>query len=696
MATRFISTRIALDGEAEFKKQMSEVNGELRNLSSEMKLSETQFKGQANSMEALTAKDKLLRQEIEQQEEKVRALNGALEDATKAYGENDSRTDKYRQQLNRAKTELITMNRELEENGKYLDEAKKSSDGCAKSIDGFGKSTKEGGGLLEQFGGKLKGLGVAGAAGLAVAGLKAVVDAAFEVVEATEEYRKVMGTLEVSSQKAGYSAEETAQTFSQLHDVLGDTQTAATTTANLQALGLSQEQLTTLTDAAIGAWATYGDSIPIDGLAEAINETVQVGKVTGTFADVLNWAGESEDKFNEKLEACSDASERANLVLQMMAEQGLAETGQAWKENNQDIVANNQATAQLEAAQAKLGEKLVPLTSKLKTLGAEGLLAVLDAGEEVWDFFVNDVPAFLDATDEYFQELPQKLAEVVEEFGQIGRDVVNGFINGIKEKWNSAVSAVTGFVDDVKGLFTGKSGFDIHSPSKWSEEIGAYMMEGLAVGMENGKGEVMESVEDILNEVKRRFDSLEELFDLNQDVGDLNYELWELTEGKSATESEKYRKQLEMLEGQQRDQAAVVEAAEAAYKSVAEQYGENSAESLAYQKTLLQEQIEYEKLIQKIQEVSEARWELLAQEREGSALLGLSGDGVKAGNTAGGETTQGGSKSAATAKETGKAAENFTANLTVTLDGAVVARNQYKYNKREETLRGESLVEVMG
>ena len=70
MATRVISTSIKLDGEAEFKKQMSNVNSELKTLRTEMAYSEEAFKGQANTMEALTEKDRLLRKESEQQEEK--------------------------------------------------------------------------------------------------------------------------------------------------------------------------------------------------------------------------------------------------------------------------------------------------------------------------------------------------------------------------------------------------------------------------------------------------------------------------------------------------------------------------------------------------------------------------------------------------------------------------------------------------
>ena len=294
MATRTITTRLAVEGETEFKRSLSEANSNLKVMRSEMGLVDAEFKGQANSMDALTEKNKILRREQEQQAEKVKALERAVKDAADAYGENDKRTDNDRQQLNRAKKELIDMKEALDDNEKYLDEARKSADGCASSIDGFGKKAKEagkglgdGGGLLSQLG-DLKGFLAGGAI---VAGAKAVGDAIIGIVDDTEEYRKIMGTLEISSQQAGYTADETAEAYKRLHGVLGDTQTAATTLANLQAIGLSQSDLITLVDAATGAWATYGDSIPIDGLAEAINETIQTGKVTGVFADVLNWAG---------------------------------------------------------------------------------------------------------------------------------------------------------------------------------------------------------------------------------------------------------------------------------------------------------------------------------------------------------------------------------------------------------------------
>ena len=408
MAVRQITTRLAIDGEQEYKKQLAAVNRELGNLGAEMKLVDAQFKGQANSSEALRAKHDLLKQSIEQQVGKIVSLQGAVEEAAEAYGEADSRTDSYRRQLLSAETALAKLNDELVENEKYLDEAEQSADGCAKSIDGYGKAVKDAAGKTDDLddglggiGGALKGLrnedgsfnlgGVTSAlsnlkgllvGGAIVTGAKAVKDAIFEIVESTEEYRKIMGTLEVSSAAAGYTAEETAQVYQELQAVLGDTQTAATATANLQALGLAQEDLKVLIDEVIGAWATYGDSIPIDSLSEAINETVQAGKVTGVFADVLNWAGVNEDEFNRQLEACADTSERAQLVLVQLANQGLRETGQAWKDANQDIMEMNRSQEELNAAMARLGELLTPIAAGIIGFTAdivEGVTAAITA-----------------------------------------------------------------------------------------------------------------------------------------------------------------------------------------------------------------------------------------------------------------------------------------------------------------------------
>ena len=392
MATRTIATRLTLEGEKEYKKELGEVNQEIGLLSDKMKRADAEFRGQANSIEALTTKNDLLREAQQKQIDKIAKLQTAIEDCGEAYGENDEAVMRFKRQLEKAETDLIDLNDELSSNERYLDEARTSADKCAKSIDEYGKQVKDAAKATDDFNGAGGGKGGIGdligqlgslkkmlVGGAVVAGLKAASDAIIGIVDETEEYRKIMGTLETSSQAAGYSAEQTAESYEYLYGVLGDTQTAATTVANLQAIGLAQGDLRGMIDSVIGAWATYGDSIPIDGLAESVNETIQAGQVTGTFADVLNWAGVSEDEFNAKLAAANDSAERAQIVLNQLANQGLPETGNAWRDANEDVVAYNESQMKLDEAMGQLGETLAPVAAGLKDVFAEGVYAAADA-----------------------------------------------------------------------------------------------------------------------------------------------------------------------------------------------------------------------------------------------------------------------------------------------------------------------------
>lgn len=392
MATRTIATRLTLEGEKEYKKELGEVNQEIGLLSDKLKRADAEFRGQANSIEALTTKNDLLREAQQKQIDKIAKLQTAIEDCGEAYGENDEAVMRFKRQLEKAETDLIDLNDELSSNERYLDEARTSADKCAKSIDEYGKQVKDAAKATDDFNGAGGGKGGIGnligqlgslkkmlVGGAVVAGLKATSDAIIGIVDETEEYRKIMGTLEASSQAAGYTAEQTAESYEYLYGVLGDTQTAATTVANLQAIGLAQGDLRGMIDSVIGAWTTYGDSIPIDGLAESVNETIQAGKVTGTFADVLNWAGVSEDEFNAKLAAANDSTERAQIVLNQLANQGLPETAKAWRDANEDVVAYNESQMKLDEAMGQLGETLAPVAAGLKDVFAEGVYAAADA-----------------------------------------------------------------------------------------------------------------------------------------------------------------------------------------------------------------------------------------------------------------------------------------------------------------------------
>lgn len=209
MATRVISTKLSVEGEAEFKKQMGDVNSHLKTLKSEMSVVTAEFKGQANTLEALTAKDKILREQLAQQVEKMRALEEAVKEAAEAYGEQDKRTDGYKQSLNAAKTAVANLTRELEDNDKHLDEARKSADGCATSIDEFGKEVKQAEDDTSSFGDVLRANLTSEAI---ISGVKALASAvgsiAAQAKESVMAAAELGDTIDKTSQRVGLSAEE--------------------------------------------------------------------------------------------------------------------------------------------------------------------------------------------------------------------------------------------------------------------------------------------------------------------------------------------------------------------------------------------------------------------------------------------------------------------------------------------------------
>lgn len=131
--------------------------------------------------------------------------------------------------------------------------------------------------------------------------------------------------------------------------------------------------------------------------------------MTGTFADVLNWAGTNEDDFNAKLAAANSTTERANIVLQELTRQGLAQAGQAWIDTNDDIVAANESQAAFEEAQAELGEKLSPVRDFLRDLGTAGFEFLSDAIDgatqaiqDLGDWWDRTQPKFQSAWDKFW------------------------------------------------------------------------------------------------------------------------------------------------------------------------------------------------------------------------------------------------------------------------------------------------------
>ena len=232
--------------------------------------------------------------------------------------------------------------------------AEKASDTGKKTEGTFSKIGTAAGGLV-------KAVATAGAA-LGGAWLAAV--------EGSREYRTEMGKLESAFTTAGHSSEAAKQTYSDLNAVLGDTGQAVEASQHLAVLAKNEKELSTWTDICTGVYATFGESLPIEGLTEAANETAKTGILTGGLTDALNWAGISEEKFQEKLDKCSNEQERQKLIMDTLNET-YKDASDQYQETNKDVIESQKAQERLTDAFAEIGRVSEPILSAIKDKVAE-------------------------------------------------------------------------------------------------------------------------------------------------------------------------------------------------------------------------------------------------------------------------------------------------------------------------------------
>ena len=234
MAVRTISTKLAIEGESEFREKLSGINTEIKSMQSALRLTESEYRINANSMEALTAKGEALNNLYEAQKNKVNELrehlakvraqeqeyaneketlkkkieenNQQLEELKKTTGDTSEEEKKlteenkelnrqlevceakltaagkganeYQNQLNNAQIKLNDYDAQIKLNSEYLEEAKNSHDNCATSIDRFGERVKEGTNSVTELKDALAAAGI-------IAGLKALADAMENCVQSS-------------------------------------------------------------------------------------------------------------------------------------------------------------------------------------------------------------------------------------------------------------------------------------------------------------------------------------------------------------------------------------------------------------------------------------------------------------------------------------------------------------------------------
>lgn len=213
--------------------------------------------------------------------------------------------------------------------------------------------------------------------------VKAVATLALATASLSEgmEFGKLQGKLNAAFKSAGSSAAQATKTFKELYRFLGDSDRAVETAQNLARVTTSEKELAEWTKILQGVYATMGDAIPVETLAESVNETAQVAKVTGTLADALNWMGISEDAVNNQLATMNTAHEREAYLRSLL--NGLYSNAAAiYEHNSKAMLDYNQAQANLKIQLADVATKIMPLITAFSNMAAV-VLGVLKPAIEV-------------------------------------------------------------------------------------------------------------------------------------------------------------------------------------------------------------------------------------------------------------------------------------------------------------------------
>lgn len=374
-----------------------------------------------------------------------------------------------------------------------------------------------------------------------IAGATAAATAFTATVEKTREYRAAMALLEAGFISNGHSAETAYNTYKALQAVLGETDQAVEAAGHLAVMVKNEQDLATWTDICRGVYATFGESLPIEGLTESANETAKVGQVTGTLADALNWAGIIiEDDFNKKLKACTSEEKRQKLIMDTLY-WTYRNASEQYKETGASVIKANEAQEKLNAAMAKLGEIGEPILSGVKSWVADMVTAAIPHLENmikkfeetgsVWESFIwpliqgtcyialgieypdwETFKANLKSDWEYVKSMVEKdivlkaLIDIPKNYAEMGRKIADGWetiktyikdayrvVFGVDmPSWEQIATDITSGWNDViwkvvQDLF--KVSFDVKLPS-WNQ---------IAMDIAMGWDSVMSSIGGMFN-----------------------------------------------------------------------------------------------------------------------------------------------------------------------------------------------------
>ena len=356
-----INTRFTLSGEKEYKQAISEIGSGMKVLDSEMRKVQSAYAQNADSVEALSAKNDVLERKISTQTEKIEYLRAALQQSAERYGEADKRTMQWQTSLNNAEADLNSLNNQVDENKQKIADSGKEMGNLGDVVNGL--TSKLGIQLPDGMKQSMNAMGSLDASSLALAGgfaavATAIVKAEKALISMTKEaasnaddlltLASVTGMTTDSVQELNYMADLTDVSMDRIKDSLKETtnkmQEAAAGTGDAydayQRLGV---EITNADGSLRSAQDVFYDTI--DALGEIKNQTERDALAMDLMSESAQELNPLIDLGGEKMRAYAQEAHDMGYVLDNDALKSLQGVDDAYSrlQNTQEGVKNQLA-----------------------------------------------------------------------------------------------------------------------------------------------------------------------------------------------------------------------------------------------------------------------------------------------------------------------------------------------------------------
>lgn len=561
-----IKAGIRLEGEKEFQNGISAINKSLGTMQKELGYVSEKYKGQANTVEALSEKQEVLTKILDAQKQKVEKTKSALEAATKKYDqagddvkklkeqledatkelddmkksfgtssdavkEQQQKVDSLTAQLGRAEnqyqkagnkvedwkgklatanTQVIKANNAVEDNAKYLDEAKEAADGCATSIDSYGNAMSNAGEESKSFADTIKEYVVGNLATKAIetAG-NAIIKVAGDSIESASNLQTAVASLTASTGISTEAAEKYKEVISEIKgDDYGDSyqEVADVMSEIIQTMGeLDSTQMVEMTESAMALSDTFG--IDVNESIRAVSVMVSsMGVDAETAFDLI--ARGAQNGLNRSGELADNLTEYGSLWGQagFSAEEafGIMENGLDAGAYNLDKVNDFVKEFTISLSDGRIEENLGSFSEETQQLFQDWK----DGKATSADVFYSVINDLSNATDKQ-----EALTIASDTWSSLGEDNAMDVITALG-KVNDSYSDVQGTVDTLK-----ETKYDTMQESL--SQLGAAIQQNITTPLGEKALPVIQSVADKLTEMVESIGDTSNNSDLENFLSDI-------------------------------------------------------------------------------------------------------------------------------------------------------------------------------